>query len=197
MSTTASPHDRIGVSDPRGLVSELPNLIGEADLAGEVPNNRGLRHERTPTAGALQPAFPGEIAERPPNGDEAALIPGRELAFARKPVARLPFVRSQSGGSQSERLAVEAVGEGRWALEAAIGEARARAAGRAGVRPGIALTMPDVRGLRSLAETEPRVVPAELVVVVVEGAYIQELTVASIAAPPARLPRGPFVKGYG
>jgi len=55
----------------------------------------------------------------------------------------------------------------------------------------------DVRGLRSLAETEPRVVPAELVVVVVEGAYIQELTVASIAAPPARLPRGPFVKGYG
>lgn len=95
------------------------------------------------------------------------------------------------------RLAVEAVGEGRWALEAAIGEARARAAGRAGVRPGIALTMPDVRGLRSLAETEPRVVPAELVVVVVEGAYVQELTVASIAAPPARLPRGPFVKGYG
>ena len=61
--------------------------------------------------------------------------------------------------SQGERLAVEAVGEGRWALEAAIGEARARAAGRAGVRPGIALTMPDVRGLRSLAETEPRVVP--------------------------------------
>jgi len=35
------------------------------------------------------------------------------------------------------------------------------------------------------------------VVVVVEGAYVQELTVASIAAPPARLPRGPFVKGYG
>lgn len=98
---------------------------------------------------------------------------------------------------QGERLAVEAVGEGRWALEAAIGEARARAAGRAGIRPGIALNMPDVRGLRSLAETERRVVPAELVVVVVEGAYVQELTVASIAAPPARLPRDPFAGGYG
>ena len=89
------------------------------------------------------------------------------------------------------RLAIEGVAAGRWALEAAIGEARARTAVAPGVQPGIVIDAAAERVLRKRLTQEPESLAHDLMIFVVEGAFVAETTAARIVAPWSP-PRGPF-----
>ena len=62
---------------------------------------RGWSDERAAAAGPLEALLAGQLAQRAPDGDQAAAVALRELALGRQPVAGAPFARVE-GGAQVE-----------------------------------------------------------------------------------------------
>src|SRR5512147_234884 len=98
------------------------HLLGERQVPGEVPVDPGMEDERAATAGPLQASLADELAERPPDGDEAAAVADRQVALGREPVAGLPLARVEGGLEVQVDLVVE---RDRAELESETGHRRA------------------------------------------------------------------------
>ena len=99
---------RAGRDDARRrVVAEALHLFGERHRAVEVEVDRGAGHERAAAAGPLQAVLARQVAERAPDGDQAAAVPLGQLALGRQPVAGAPFARLERGAQVKIDLVVE------------------------------------------------------------------------------------------
>ena len=73
------------------------SIISSAKLSEPAMSqpDRRSRHERPAAAGPLDPRLAGELPESAPDGDQAAAVALRQLAFGRQLVAGPPLARVQ------------------------------------------------------------------------------------------------------
>ena len=69
------------------------HLLGEAQGAGEVDVHPRREDECAAPAGAFESQFANELAQRAPDGDQAAAIAEGEVALGRQAIAGSPFAR--------------------------------------------------------------------------------------------------------
>ena len=93
---------RVAGSSPRRFISSA-KLIDPA-MSRSI---RGLQDERAATAGALDAALAHQLAERVPDGDQAAAIARRQLALGRHSVTGSPLARVERGAQVAEHLVVQ------------------------------------------------------------------------------------------
>ena len=71
------------------------HLLGEREVAGEVPIDPGVEDERSAPAGTFHPPLAHELSECPPDRDEAAAIAGGQVALGRQAIPRPPLAGVQ------------------------------------------------------------------------------------------------------
>ena len=125
---TASPADsgraaisRVAGSRPRVCISSV-----KLRAPGEVDVDPRREDERAAAAGPLEPPFADELAQRPPDRDEAAAVALGEVALGRQPVAGRHSPRVEGGLQVEIDLVVE---RDRAELESETGHRAGRTSG--------------------------------------------------------------------
>ena len=76
-----------------GVEAAALHLLGEAQGVGEVAFDTRLERERAAPPGPLEASLARELAERPPDRDEAAVVADAQFALGRQPVTRRDLAR--------------------------------------------------------------------------------------------------------
>ncbi len=93
-----------------------------------------MEHERAPTTRPLHPALANQLAERPPDGDQAAPVARRQVALGRKTIAGAPLGVVEGGLQVQVDLVAQRDGA---ELESETGHRRAGDLGRGSMIPGL------------------------------------------------------------
>ena len=109
-----------------GVEAARLHLLGERELAGEVAIDPGVQDERAAPARPLQPALADQLAERAPDGDQAAAIARRQVALGRQAIAGPPLAGVEGGLQVQVDLVVQ---RDRAELESETGHRRAWTSG--------------------------------------------------------------------